>query len=77
MMPERIMNRMPVPVHDAVCTGGKMAVSLLAELALVWRPSWKSLCLGFHNKIVVVFRERIISPPNAISAPVRSSWIGW
>ena len=54
-MPERIMNRMPVPVHDAVCTGGKMAVSLLAELALVWRPSWKSLCLGFHNKIVVVF----------------------
>ena len=51
------MNRMPVPVHDAVCTGGKMAVSLLAELALVWRPSWKSLCLGFHNKIVVVFQR--------------------
>ena len=56
-MPERIMNRMPVPVHDAVRTGGKMAVSLLAELALVWRPSWKSLCLGFHNKIVVVFQR--------------------
>ena len=34
-MPERIMNRMPVPVHDAVRTGGKMAVSLLAELALM------------------------------------------
>lgn len=34
-----------------------MAVSLLAELALVWRPSWKSLCFGFHNKIVVVFQR--------------------
>lgn len=34
-----------------------MAVSLLAELALVWHPSWKSLCLGFHNKIVVVFQR--------------------
>ena len=34
-----------------------MAVSLLAELALVWHPSWKFLCLGFHNKIVVVFQR--------------------
>ena len=34
-----------------------MAVRLLAELALVWHPSWKFLCLGFHNKIVVVFQR--------------------
>ena len=53
---ERIMNGMPVPVHDAKCSCCQMAVCLQAELPVIRSPSRISLCFRLQHKVVIVFQ---------------------
>ena len=45
-----------MPVHDTVCSGSNVAVSLEAQLALVRCPAGISLGFCFQQKIIVPFQ---------------------
>ena len=53
---KRIMNGMPVPVHDTVCTGSQMAVRLQPQLPRIRCPARKSLRFRLQYEIIVLLQ---------------------
>ena len=51
----RVMDGMPVPVHNAVGAGSQMAVCLQAQLSPVRRPAGPSLGLCLYDQIIIIF----------------------
>jgi len=67
-----IMNRMPMPVHHAVCARCQVAVRLQTQLTFIGGPAWKSLCFRFKHQVIVLLQgaDQISAKCNLCSCKV-------